>query len=147
MGGGSSRHSGDGTIETVVGELQGIPGSHVNETNHAWTMRVPVHADVTVEVVVPRNVFEWSVSVRDRDGVAWSDWIDYSGYERNEDPRELAETMRRDVVAFIERLRQAEELQIRTTRRWLVVKRPVAWWRHHGRWEQITLAENATSEE
>jgi hypothetical protein len=61
-----------------------------------------VRPEVSVSILIPRTVLEWWVEIIDRStDNKIEDWCDYAGYDAG-DRRELSESMRADVVRFIE---------------------------------------------
>src|SRR5215217_6625548 len=61
-----------------------------------------VRPEVSVAILIPRTVLEWWVEIIDRStGNKIEDWCDYAGYDST-GRRELSESMRADVVRFIE---------------------------------------------
>jgi hypothetical protein len=83
----------------------------VADEPNAWRIVIAKGRDLFCEVTVPHSVLEWRASVKHRreKKEAWTDWMDYEGYDKR--PREaLEEEMVDDVLAFLDRASAKEPL-------------------------------------
>jgi len=77
----------------------------VVDQEQAWKILIPKGGRFRCEVIVPHTVLEWFASVQDRteSKEAWSDWMDYEGYD--DTPKShLEESMAEDVERFVDRV-------------------------------------------
>jgi len=85
----------------LVEELRSRSGLVVEDLRDAWFVRIPRGEELVCEVTIPRERFEWFVSIRrvaDRHE-QWSDWMDHYGSPDAKLDAEMAEC----ILAFIER--------------------------------------------
>jgi hypothetical protein len=135
----------EGGVNELIEWVRGVNGAQVNEQAHSWVVRLKKEPDAAVEIVISRSVPEWFVTLESANGVTWSDWVDYLGYQKKDDKSSIVIELCRDVRYFISTLLEAERVHVRWERRLLVFKRAVAWWCVRGRWRPVRLSAEAMS--
>jgi hypothetical protein len=93
----------NGALISDIRRFAGQPGVTITDTTEHVQLRIE-RAEISVSVIVPRSVLEFSIEVHDAGGVCLiEDWLDYAGYDAIP-AEELAEEMRAEVLLFAERL-------------------------------------------
>lgn len=72
------------------------------DSGSAWTVRI-LKSEYSIDVVIPHDVLERSVTVSVNGSEVWSDWIDYYA-TAGETRGELRQDMERDVMWFFRQL-------------------------------------------
>lgn len=92
-------------ILSMIERVRTRPDIEVIDQEQSWKLLIPQGGLFVCEVTVPHTVLEWFAAVRDRteSKEAWSDWMDYEGYD--DTPKsELEESMAEDVERFVDRV-------------------------------------------
>lgn len=96
-------------IRQLIEVLRKRSDISIVDQQQSWLVVIPKGPDFVCEVTVPHEVLEWFASVKKRPDMqeAWSDWMDYTGYD--DSPMEKLEAeMTNDIVAFIDRVSASE---------------------------------------
>jgi hypothetical protein len=92
-------------IPSMIERMRTRPDVGVVDQEQSWKLLIPKGGRFRCEVTVPHTVLEWFASVLDRieSTEAWSDWMDYEGYD--DTPKSsLEESMAEDVERFVDRV-------------------------------------------
>jgi hypothetical protein len=131
-------------MRELINRIAQASNARVEAGASSWTVRVPKRSDLVFEVVVPHDVLEWFISIRDPAGrELWSDWMDYAGYIPSavEDRSALALEMERDIEWFVSTPIAAEDVRITRGRLMLVWRRSGAEWCIDGRWQPVSMTD------
>ena len=91
-------------VRTLIEALQLDGRFGIREIRDAWEMTIKKPEGFTVEITVPKSVFEWFVTVTDPQGhEVWKDWNEHYALAR-ETRDQLAAEMARDIQTFIDRV-------------------------------------------
>ena len=92
-------------IPALIVKLRSRTDLSVVDETSAWLIRISRSDHSVCDIVVPHNALEWFASIVDGDSKheIWSDWMDYSGYDKR--PKNLLEAeMTQDISDFIDRI-------------------------------------------
>src|SRR6476619_7209194 len=92
-------------IRELIDKLRTRPDLGIADESSAWRIVITKGQDYVCEVTVPHDVLEWFACVKRRGQRedAWSDWMDYSGYD--DTPVEKLEAeMAQHILAFVNRV-------------------------------------------
>ena len=124
-------------VRTLIEALQINGRFGIREDRDAWEVTVRKPEGFNVEIIVPKDVLEWSVTVTDAHGHhLWTDWNEHYALAR-ETRDQLAAEMARDIQAFIDRVVarsfRTEVTECGTDVEWLI----------EGSWREILLYDEA----
>jgi len=126
-------------MHELISKLRGKVGLEISEPPQAWEIRAAKEDDLIFQIIVPRDVLEWFVTVREAatDKEVWSDSNEYYATD-NETDEELRSFMRHDIERFVDRL------LVSTVRLLKSPKSPLTRleWRAEDGWELVSIQED-----
>ena len=111
-------------------------------------MRLAAPAGFSTEIhIAPEDVLEWYVTVYSQARVpVWSDWSDYLGYEKNQDPATELVAMVSDIEWFVDTMTRTKGFRVWSEpvfRKFGITmgRYKVAEWLRNDRWQRVALSD------
>ena len=135
------------TVEPLIQRLRSKPGIQTSQVNDAWKVRFAAPAGFFTELTIAEEAIEWFVTVHSEAGApVWSDWCDYLGYEKNQDPAKELAAMVSDIEWFVDTMAEVKGFRVWSEpvfRKFGITlgRHKVAEWLRHDRWQRVALSD------
>ena len=142
-------------MRDLIERLQRTFAITVNEAGEAWALLVAKPEGLSFEIVVPHDVLEWFVTVRNAHSEIWSDWADYYPIA-GETTAQLKQDMAADIEWFVTNLMAAplryavpatpeaprgpwQKIKSFAVQRLRLQPRTILEWQRDGAWQRISM--------